>query len=602
MATKKQAASDPKEKTVYSVKMSDYTSPKMVDDPRAKFITWGEANSFWTDLNELFYNSPSNAACINGIVRLAFGDGLVNADGSEPNQVLSLISKKDTEKLMLQFVKSNKMVLQVDYKDGKKKGVHYLAGSTVALGKRDEIGDIREIFYSKKGWGKRTPATPYPAFGFGGSKPKTEIYFGQKAFDTDAYYSPVDYQSGIPYAQLEIETANYHINHSKNAFTSSAIINLNGGVPDKNVREDIISDIVDSRTGSDNAGKVVVLFNRDSSQAATIESFDIPDAHKQYEFVSQESMEKIFVAHNITSPLLLGIRDTGGGLGSNADEIKDSYALFNMMVLEPIRKHYLSALTEIMPVEMAGVEFKQFDYYLADETIEEGNKEPEVQMSAQSDLKEVIEMTDDDTQAWIERLSSAGEVDDDEEWGLIGESEAGSMEDEIAEENRMVTQFAKNPPSPKPQSESKDGDTGLYKIRYAYTGKASPDSRDFCKFMAGERQKGKVYRREDIEAMSDSGVNGDFAPQGKSKYDIFTWKGGVYCHHKWMRRVYFRKRAASGGFLPKSKTARLENDKRVTVDQAKKAGVPTSKLDPVGTKKAETKPIDTPSRGSLKNK
>ena len=136
-------------KTVYAVKMSDYTTPKMVDDPRQKFVTWGVKNSFWNELNELYYNSPSNGAAINGIVRLAYGDGLINSDGSEPLQIFNRLSRKDTRRVALQFVKTNKIVLQVDYNilGGERtiKGVHYLHGESVALGKCDPL--TKEIMF-----------------------------------------------------------------------------------------------------------------------------------------------------------------------------------------------------------------------------------------------------------------------------------------------------------------------------------------------------------------------------------------------------------------------------------------------------------------------
>jgi hypothetical protein len=82
-------------------------------------------------------------------------------------------------------------------------------------------------------------------------------------------------------------------------------------------------------------------------------------------------------------------------------------------------------------------------------------------------------------------------------------------------------------------------------------------------------------------------VNGTFAPEGQRSYDIFTWKGGVYCGHSWLRRVYFRKRK-NGKFLPNNG---LKNDERV-----KDSGLDF--LVPKG--KESIRPINTPSRGSLK--
>jgi len=136
------------------------------------------------------------------------------------------------------------------------------------------------------------------------------------------------------------------------------------------------------------------------------------------------------------------------------------------------------------------------------------------------------------------------------------------------------------------QGEKKsDEDRGLYKIRYQWAGDSTDKTRPFCLIMDGIRDQGLVFRYEDIQAMGDDGVNGNFAPEGQSTYDIFLWKGGVYCHHFWKRQIYFRKRE-KGKFLPNDG---LKNDKRVgNVPFVKKKGFES------------VAPIDTPTRGSLK--
>jgi len=132
-----------------------------------------------------------------------------------------------------------------------------------------------------------------------------------------------------------------------------------------------------------------------------------------------------------------------------------------------------------------------------------------------------------------------------------------------------------------------DLDSGLYKLRYKYSENISANSRKFCVKEATKSMNGILYRYEDIVIMSEKGVNKDFAPSGERTYDIFTWKGGVYCHHSWLRRIYFRKRK-NGKFLPNNG---LKNDERVP-DRV------YDFLKPKG--KESIRPINTPSRGSLK--
>jgi hypothetical protein len=136
------------------------------------------------------------------------------------------------------------------------------------------------------------------------------------------------------------------------------------------------------------------------------------------------------------------------------------------------------------------------------------------------------------------------------------------------------------------EKESKWGDVGLYKLRYAYSQNIRENSREFCKKMVKMSQAGAIFRYEDIEKMSKSGVNGQFAPQGQNTYSLFDWKGGVYCGHFFKRQIYVRKRDTNGRILPNDG---LENDKRV----GNNPYVPQKGQEGIA-------PINTPNRGSLK--
>jgi hypothetical protein len=74
----------------------------------------------------------------------------------------------------------------------------------------------------------------------------------------------------------------------------------------------------------------------------------------------------------------------------------------------------------------------------------------------------------------------------------------------------------------------------MFKVRYKYTGNPNPE-RAFCKAMMSAN---KVYRKEDIDRMSESVVNRGFGEFGADKYDIFRFHGGPRCHHKWSRLTY----------------------------------------------------------------
>lgn len=195
------------------------------------------------------------------------------------------------------------------------------------------------------------------------------------------------------------------------------------------------------------------------------------------------------------------------------------------------------------------------------------------------------DFTDEEGRIFIDELKSKAEYIDKEEWELISEEDVLDPENEL---NYTSQLFNKMPSMSDANGGDKSqwGDAGLYKLRYAYSQNLSVNSREFCVEMVGLSVAGAVFRYEDIENMSEKGVNGDFAPTGASTYSIFRYLGGSFCHHFWKRQIYIRKRDSKGRILPNEG---LENDKRV----ANNPFVPRKGIEGIA-------PINRPGRGSLK--
>lgn len=198
------------------------------------------------------------------------------------------------------------------------------------------------------------------------------------------------------------------------------------------------------------------------------------------------------------------------------------------------------------------------------------------------------DFSDEQGEEWISILEQKAEYIDLNEWELVSEEDVTDPKNELKYTSEFFAKRNKMPKMSDAQGEKKSewGDTGLYKLRYAYSQNIKENSREFCKKMVKMSQAGAIFRYEDIEKMSKAGVNGQFAPSGQNFYSLFDWKGGVYCGHVFKRQIYVRKRDTNGRILPNKG---LENDKRVGNNPYVK---------PKGQEGIA--PINTPNRGSLK--
>jgi hypothetical protein len=199
------------------------------------------------------------------------------------------------------------------------------------------------------------------------------------------------------------------------------------------------------------------------------------------------------------------------------------------------------------------------------------------------------DFTDEEGKQFLKHLAECGELIDLNEWELVEECEVGDYD---AEENfTKVNQALESYADPDKKSKL---DAGLYKVRYRYSTWISEKSREFCREMVRLSKGGIVWRYEDIQEMSAAGVNNQFAERGTNTINIFRYKGGVNCHHFWMRAIYKRKRQG-GKFLPNEG---MDNEVKIAVRKAEKEGF--SPLDTtVGYQDAKKPMKDFPNGGRI---
>jgi hypothetical protein len=112
-----------------------------------------------------------------------------------------------------------------------------------------------------------------------------------------------------------------------NGLAPSMLINFNNGQPPAEVK-DMIEAQIQSKFSEVQVMRVNSFYHSMTTpkQRRDITPVQLSDAHNQYQFLSTEAGQKIMMAHRITSPMLLGIKDNSG-FGNNAEELKTASIL-----------------------------------------------------------------------------------------------------------------------------------------------------------------------------------------------------------------------------------------------------------------------------------
>lgn len=341
------------EQSIHVINLSTYTKPEVYESKKNDWVEYGDDNNYFQYLIDRYNGSPTNNAAINGIAEMIYGRGLEavgeKEDSLDYQDMKSLFNKDCMKKVCYDYKMMGQAAVQIIYSKDKSKivQVEHLPIETIRAEKVSDNGEIKAYYYSSD-WqeiGAKKKPKRIPAFGTSNSG--IEILYIRPYRAGFYYYSPVDYQGGLQYCELEEEIANYHINNIQNGLSPSMLINFNNGVPDKEQRDEIERNIYNKFSGSSNAGKFILAFNDSKELSATVEPVEISDAHQQYQFLSDESMKKVMVSHRIISPMLVGIKDQTG-LGNNAEELQTASILMDNTVIRPMQVTILDELQKIL--------------------------------------------------------------------------------------------------------------------------------------------------------------------------------------------------------------------------------------------------------------
>ena len=644
-----------KQPSIGFVNLSTYTSPEVKEVKNKDWVEYGADNNYFQFLIDRYNGSATNNAAINGISQAIYGKGLNATDANKkPDQyaqMISMFGKDCVRKLSYDLKLMGQCAAQIIYSKDRKKivKVEHFPIETLRAEKANEEGEVPAYYYFKDWTNIKPSDTPLRIPAFGMSKEDIEILYIKPYKAGFYYYSPVDYQGGLQYCELEEEISNYHINNIMNGLAPSMLINFNNGTPNQEERQLLENKIASKFSGTSNAGKFILAFNDNAESKADITPVQLSDAHNQYQFLSTEATQKIMVAHRVVSPMLLGIKDNSG-LGNNAEEIKTASLLMDNTVIRPFQELLIDSFDQILAyndialnlyfVTLQPLEFTEVDTTIqSQEDIEE---ETGVQMSKIS-LKEIdgqtVFETKEEAIAEAEKLGCEGyhtHMEGDKEWFMACEThdkaseEIPELTDEMGDEilaelegevitdewelvdereyegenlEEWATQLIQ--PSKSKLQKFADQITGkpkvfsvldknLYKIRYKYFKKSKKamksgnESRLFCSNMMKLAGQGIIYRIEDIDKASDKGINKRLGHKGKP-YNLFKFKGGIYCRHAWKEQLYRLKKNTE-------KTDDFDKYKRART-------IPKSyKPSPRGWKEAQIAPVNMPNQGAYPTK
>jgi DNA-binding Lrp family transcriptional regulator len=324
------------------IKFADVKLPMMVELPGKGYVQFGEDNLYPNQLLEKLNKSSKHNGIVLGKVNYIIGNGISYKDDSTKELVPN---KNETINDLLK-----KFSTDIEIFGGVYIELHYNA-----LG---NVGAVYHIPYHKvrtnkdntqyfiKDWTQSTRTQPEIVAAYNPAvKEGKQILFYKEYRPGLETYSYPNYIGALNWIEVDIELSKYHLSTIKNGMFSSKLINFNEGKPSPEEQQVVETKFKKKFTGSENAGGIVLSFSDDPAKAPTVLDLSNTDLDKHFDILNKTTEQQIFAGHQITSPILFGIK-TEGQLGGRS-EMRDAYEIFKNTYVNDKQRSLETLFTEI---------------------------------------------------------------------------------------------------------------------------------------------------------------------------------------------------------------------------------------------------------------
>ena len=331
-------------------------TPAFEESNRHEWIDAGEDNMWFLYLESLMLGSGMHNAIVKGVADMIYGHGL---DATYKDQHIDqwlrvkVLFGDETcwKRAAFDLKLYGQCYLNVIWSQDRTtiSEVHHVPCANVRCGKVNDDDEVTHFYYSTD-WEhvSQNPPQVIPAFSSNDRTAASQMLQIKLYNPQSFYYGLPDYIGSLSWIDADAKVADFHSSSLENGLFPSMVINFRSGVPSDEERQKLERLIYDKFGSASNAGKFLITYSDSADEAPTFEAFQPSDPQKTYAFYSEQIVTQVLSGHRVTSPLLFGLRNEGGGFGSNADEMRDAYELFHNLVVRPFQESFIRQLRPML--------------------------------------------------------------------------------------------------------------------------------------------------------------------------------------------------------------------------------------------------------------
>lgn len=294
-----------------------------------EYVNWGEDNKFPQYLYDLYLRNSNLQAVVNNITDYVMGENVI-IDGA--------LTADDLARCVFDYILFGGFAVE---------GLRSANGEIVQLNHIDvqwvRVNEEVSTAYISNDWGVWRPKKMHilPLYNEDEKQSHFLLYYRGKI--TRAVNPIPMYVSALKSIEILNNTRNYHLHNLENNFAGSVVVSLNGTSIKSTELQAIKRQLEGEYTGTDNAGKVLLINNANADGKVEVERLTPDNAGDLYQNLANSAVEDIFVAFRM-NPILCG---KNVATGFSKEEFEQAFSLFYATVIKPIQAEFIKCLHRV---------------------------------------------------------------------------------------------------------------------------------------------------------------------------------------------------------------------------------------------------------------
>ena len=303
--------------------------PKFLEKKNKNIVWFGVDNMYPYELIDLYNDSSTHNAIINGKVGYTVGNGLEGQDLETKKWLSQANIDQDWTSLMkslsLDYEIFNGYAIEV-IKTKVGNQYHHIDFANIRVGLDGSI-QYADDWITDKGTKNSKPDIQYlERYNPRDPEQKRGVIYHVDYRPNFKYYPLPVYVGSLAEIKTDVQIGDYWLNEVENGFVGGTLIQHNNGVPETKEEAEAFEKAFQEKFGKATGTKIVHLFSPAKDNSSEITSLNGNDLHERYTEMSKRVKESIFIGHRVTNPILFGVKEEGQ-LGAR-NELDLAYEIF----------------------------------------------------------------------------------------------------------------------------------------------------------------------------------------------------------------------------------------------------------------------------------